>query len=335
MQRLPVILLVLCALMTSSSVAARTFKIATLAPDGTSWMKEMRQGADRIKELTEGRVKFRFFPGGIMGNDKSVMRKIKVGQLHGGAMTAGALSDISADSQIYTLPLAFRSLEEVDFVRQKMDQIIYDDLLQQGFVSFGLSEAGFAYLMSNKSLQKAEALKGQKVWIPEGDRISRAGFESVGVSPIPLPVSDVLTGLQTGLIDTLGTSTTGAIALQWHSYIKYITDMPLLYLYGSMIIKRSTFEKLSTQDQITVSQVMGEITKKLNKQTRQDNQEAYAALANQGINFVAITQSDREVWESRTAEAMDQLAEQGVFSKAILQRLRKHIDEYRQASGNR
>ncbi len=334
MLRYPILLITLYAMMTSSSVAARTFKIATLAPDGTSWMKEMRQGAEKISQQTDGRVKFRFFPGGIMGNDKSVMRKIKVGQLHGGAMTAGALSDISADSQIYTLPLAFRSLEEVDFVRQKMDQLIYDDLSQKGFVSFGLSEAGFAYLMSNKSLQKAESLKGQKVWIPEGDRISRAGFESVGVSPIPLPVSDVLTGLQTGLIDTLGTSTTGAIALQWHSYIKYITEMPLLYLYGSMIIKRSSFEKLSAQDQITVSKVMGEITKRLNRQTRQDNKEAYAALANQGINFVSITTSDREVWESKTAKAMDRLAEQGVFSKTMLQQLRKHINEYRQTGGN-
>ncbi len=311
-----------------------TFKIATLAPDGTTWMKEMRNGADEIKARTGGRVKFRFFPGGIMGNDKSVLRKIRVGQLHGGALTAGGLSDIAPDSQIYTLPLAFRSLEEVDYVRRHMDTVILDELLHKGFVSFGLSEGGFAYLMSNRSLRKAGDLKGQKVWIPEGDRISRAGFEAVDVSPIPLSVADVLTGLQTGLIDTVGISSTGAIALQWYTHVKYITEMPLLYLYDTLIIKQKTFEKLSLEDQEIVRTVMTGITDRLNEQTRSDNRQAYDALGQRGIIFVETTQEDRAVWEASMARAMDRLADDGVFSKSILQALRRHVADYRRTVGD-
>jgi len=269
-----------------------------------------------------------------MGNDKSVLRKIRVGQLHGGALTAGGLSDIAPDSQIYTLPLVFRSLDEVDYVRQRMDAVILDELLHRGFVSFGLSEGGFAYLMSNRSLRKAGDLKGQKVWIPEGDRISRAGFEAVDVSPIPLAVADVLTGLQTGLIDTVGTSSTGAIALQWYTHVKYITEIPLLYLYDTMIIKQKTFEKLNAEDQEVVRTVMAGITDRLNKQTRLDNQQAYDALSQQGIIFVDTAEEDRVVWEDAMARAMEQLAEDGVFSKSILQSLREHVTDYRQTLAN-
>jgi len=315
------------------SAQAVTFKIATLAPDGTSWMKEMRNGAAEIKVRTDGRVKFRFFPGGVMGNDKSVLRKIRVGQLHGGALTAGGLSDIAPDSQIYTLPLTFRSLGEVDYVRERMDAVILNELLRKGFVSFGLSEGGFAYLMSNHPLRKAGDLKGQKVWIPEGDRISRAGFEAVNVSPIPLSVADVLTGLQTGLIDTVGTSSTGAIALQWYTHVKYITAMPLLYLYGTMIIKHKIFEKLNAEDREVVRTVMTGITERLNEQTRLDNQQAYDALGQQGIIFVDTAQADRAVWEASMVTAMERLADQGVFSKSILQALRKHVTDYRRAAG--
>jgi TRAP-type C4-dicarboxylate transport system substrate-binding protein len=311
-----------------------TFKIATLAPDGTKWMKEIRSGGEEIKARTGGRVKFRFFPGGIMGNDKSVLRKIRVGQLHGGALTAGGLSDIAPDSQIYTLPLAFRSLDEVDYVRERMDAVILDELSQKGFVSFGLSEGGFAYLMSNRPLRKAGDLKGRKVWIPEGDRISRAGFEAVDVSPIPLSVADVLTGLQTGLIDTVGTSSTGAIALQWYTHVKYITEMPLLYLYGTMIIKQKTFEKLTPADRDVVRTVMAGITDRLNDQTRLDNQQAYDALRQQGIIFVDTAHEDRAVWEASMARAMDRLADEGVFSKGILRTLRKHVTDYRRTLAN-
>ena len=330
MLRVLLLLTAIACLSPVTAALAATFKIATLAPDGTKWMAEMRAGAEEIKQRTDGRVRFRFFPGGIMGNDQSVLRKIRVGQLHGGALTAGALGDIASDAQIYTLPLMFRSLAEVDYVRERMDSQIYDTLLENGFVSFGLSEGGFAYLMSNQPLQQAEDLKGQKVWIPEGDKISRAGFESLGVSPIPLPVADVLTGLQTGLIDTVGTSTTGAIALQWHSYIKYITEMPLLYLYGALVIERKRFEKISAADQDTVRQVMSAIFQRLNKQTREDNVEAQAALANEGIRFVTISAVDREVWEDKTKQDMDNLAEEGTFSQKILANVRRFISEYRQ-----
>jgi TRAP-type C4-dicarboxylate transport system substrate-binding protein len=325
--------LLLPALLLPLQGFTATLKIATLAPDGTSWMKTMRQGAEEVEQGTKGRVKIRFYPGGVMGNDKSVLRKIRVGQLHGGALTGGGLTSIYPDSQIYSLPLIFRSYQEVDYVRQQMDPTIIDGLKKEGYVSFGLSEGGFAYFMSQQPLSRVEELRKQKVWTPEGDEISSLAFSALGVSPIPLPLTDVLTGLQTGLIDTVATSPVGAIALQWHTRIKHLNETPLLYLYGTLVIKKSAFNRLSKGDRQVVQAVMEKAFRTINEQTRLDNEGAAKALRNQGIGFIHPNKEDLEQWRSTVRKAVDKMGEDGVVSPAMLKRIRSHLAEIRKENG--
>lgn len=316
----------------SLSVDAKTFKIATIFPDGTSWMNTVREGASEIVKRTEGRVKFRFYPGGVMGNDTTVLRKIRIGQLHGAALTSGGVAKIYSDSQIYNIPFAFNSYAEVDYVRQRMDKQIIDGLKKKGFISFGLSGGGFAYLMSSSKLEAIDDLKHQKVWSPQGDRISRAALESLGVTPIPLPLTDVLTGLQTGLINTVGSSPIGAIALQWHTRVKYLTDIPLLYLYATLVVKRKEFERLSPADQKIVDEVMSRTFQKISEKNRQDNVAARKALNNQGISFITPENSKRRKWNDKVSQAMTDLTKQGYFSEVMLKTLRNHLNDYRQAT---
>ncbi|GMR07771.1 MAG: TRAP transporter substrate-binding protein [Gammaproteobacteria bacterium] len=318
-----------------TTVYGQTFKIATIVPDGTRWMKEMRQAADVIRQRTQGRIKFRFYPGGVMGNNSSVLRKIRIGQLHGGVLTSGGLSEIYPDSQIYNMPFVFNSYDEVDYVRARMDKLIIIGLKKKGFISFGLSESGFAYLMSNSPLQCIEDLKRQKVWAPQGDRISRTAFESLGVSPVSLPLTDVLTGLQTGLINTVASPPIGAIALQWHTRVKYLADIPLLYLYGTLVVKREAFERLSPEDQKIVQDIMGKTFRNINKQNRKDNQGARQALRNQGIKFTLPADCNGQRWNKIVTESMKKLAEKGQFSEAMLKTLRGHLYDYRQGSARK
>ncbi len=328
MTRLLLTLSLLLVTFSSQSVA-QSFKIATLAPDGTHWMEEMRKGADEIEKRTGGRVTFRFYPGGVMGNDKNVLRKIRVGQLHGGALTGGGVAEIYPDSQIYSLPLAFRSFDEVDYVRGKMDDLLLAELKERGFVSFGIGEGGFAYLMSNRPVEKSEDLANQKVWVPEGDEISRAGLQAVNVSPIPLPLVDVMTGLQTGLIDTVGASPTGAIALQWHTRVRYVMDTPLMYIYGLLIVDRKAFERMTLEDQAVVNNIMTTVFRKLNQLNREDNEKAREALQKNGIQFIKPSEENRQRWHNSVIGAMDRLSQKGVFSEAMLKTFRGHLDEFR------
>ena len=316
-------------LLFVGSAYALTLKIATISPDGTTWMKEMRKGADEIRRLTDGRVSFRFYPGGVMGSDKHVLRKIRIGQLHGGAMTGGGLQEIYPDSQIYSLPFAFRNTDEVDYVRQHMDAMLSKGLLEKGFVSFGIAEGGFAYLMSNRPIRSQDELKDQKVWIPEGDSVSRLAFEVAGVSPVSLPLPDVLTGLQTGLIDTIGASPIGAIALQWHTRIKYVTDIPLMYVYGIMIVDRKAFERIAPADRKTVRQVMDHVFEKLNQLNRKENAQARQALMAQGIQFVKPVGNSLQQWEDLMQNALVHNGTR-LFTPEVLETLNRYLHDYRQ-----
>lgn len=331
MIRLSSTLLLLIPLLLATELQARTttLKIATVAPDGTSWMREMRRAADEIKQRTEGRVQFRFYPGGIMGNDKSVLRKIRVGQLHGGAITGGGLADILPEAQVYSLPFLFRDFAEVDYVRDKMDPVLLDGLQKAGYIGFGISEGGFAYLMSQQAIAGIDDLQGHKVWVPEGDVISRTAFEATGTSPISLPLTDVLTGLQTGLVDTVAATPTGAIALQWHTRVKYLTDAPLMYIYGALVIQQRAFAKLSDADQRLVREIMGQTFEQLNRQNREDNASALSALQGQDITFVSSNAQAMQQWQKVVNQAMQRLIQDALFDIDIYRQLQQHLEDYR------
>jgi len=281
----------------SPVLIAKTIKIATLSPEGTFWMKHMRAGAKEIKEKTQERVKFKFYPGGVMGNDDNVLRKIRIGQLQGGAITIGNLSQSTPDTTIYGLPYLFSSLDDAEEIRKTTDPMLSKIIEGNGFVNFGFAQGGFSYLMSKEPIRSLDDLRQRKSWIPEKSDVGLSVFRYVGVSPVSLSLSDVLTGLQTGLIDTVVTSPIGALALQWHTHIKYVTDQPVNYLAAMLIIDKKAFHKLSETDQEIVREVMGKVYKKIDQQNKVDNVAARQALINQGVKFVQLSDSEKEEWE--------------------------------------
>ena len=321
----------LIALLIAPTVGAQSvrLKIATMAPDGTIWMKGLQKAADEIKERTEGRVSFRFYPGGTMGTDSAVLRKIRIGQLHGGVVLAGSLADIDPDMEIYSLPLLFRSNGEVDFIRDRMDQVLIDGLEAKGFVSFGLTETGFTYLMSAKPTRTFDDLKGRKAWMMQDDPVSLAIVEAAGLSPVPLPISDVLTGLQTGLIDSVAAPAIGAIALQWFTKAKYLTDLPITYVCGTTVVSVKAFHRMSLEDQEVVREVLSRENRELNATSRSDNAEARKALAAQGVEFVDPTDETRAKWDEIAAAATKRLVEQRDYNPATMAMIEDLVQEYR------
>jgi TRAP-type C4-dicarboxylate transport system substrate-binding protein len=331
-RRIALALGLLCLL--PALAGARALKIATIAPDGTTWMREIRRGAAEVERLTEGRVELKFYPGGIMGNDATVFRKIRAGQLHGGAFTGGWLVEFYRDITIYELPLVFRSHEELDYVRGRMDPLLAEGLERAGMVPLGISEGGFGYLMSDTPVRSVADLKGKKVWIPEGDETGRIMLAAAGVSPVQLPMADVYTGLQTGLVDTIVSTTAAAIALQWHTRIRYLTDVPLTYLVGIVALDRKAFEKLAPEDRAAVRAAMGPILTDLGRLNREDDAKARTALRNQGIEFVTPS-SDLELqnWHAIADQAIEDLLRKRLYSPEALEALREHLRYFRAERG--
>jgi TRAP-type C4-dicarboxylate transport system substrate-binding protein len=331
MQVVKVLTSILFALLTVTTAGAQNvrLKIATMAPEGTLWMKGIREAADEVAERTDGRVSFRFYPGGTMGSDSAVLRKIRIGQLQGGVVLAGSLSDIDPDFEIYSLPLLFRSYGEVDFVRTRMDEILMKDLEAQGLFAFGFTETGFTYLLSAAPTRTFDDLKGRKTWMMQDDPISLAIVEAAGLSPVPLPISDVLTGLQTGLIDTVAAPPVGAIALQWFTKAKYLTDLPITYVCGATVVSAEAFNRIKPDDQKIVREVLGRAIKTLDETSRDDNQEARQALIEQGVVFVHPTDETRTTWEEIAASATKRLVAERGYDPAILDMVENLVETYR------
>ncbi|MAK91723.1 MAG: C4-dicarboxylate ABC transporter [Oleibacter sp.] len=317
------------SLLAPLSQAATTLKIATLAPDGTNWMKEMRKAAATIKKETEGRVSVKYFPGGVQGSDSTVLRKMRINQLQGGMMSIGALADVSNVTQLYSLPFTFRNLDEVSAVREEFDPYITDTLAKKGYVILGLSQGGFAYLMSDTPLKSSVDVRNKKVWVPEGDRMSQTIFENGGVQPISLPVSDVYTSLQTGLIDTVAINPSTSIALQWHTKVNYATDFPLVFLFGMLTVSDKAFSRLSDEDQAIVKRVMRDTFAELDKQNAKDEEGARQALIQNGMEFVQLTEEDRVAWRKLAADAMKELREDNVYPVETYNKLVNKLEALR------
>ena len=325
LRKLTQLCLILPLIAVASSINARTIKIATISPDGTMWMQEMRAGAKEVKKRTQGRVKLKFYPGGVMGSDENVLRKMRIGQLQGGAVTTGSLRSVYPDLDVYSLPYLFSSLEQVDYVREKMDQLLLDALEKKGYVSFGFAEGGFTYMMSDSSLYTVEDVRKQKVWIPGGNKVGEAVFSSAEISPVTLPVSDVLTGLQTGLVNTVITSPIGAIALQWHTRVKYVIDVPLTYIAAMLVIDKKAFNKIKQDDQAIVREVMRAAFKRIDAANRRDNLAAQAALKQQGIEYVTLPKASLDAWYAIGDKAIIKLKKDNSYSPAVYKNIMDYV----------
>ncbi len=305
--------------------AATIIKIATVAPDGNSWMNEMRAGAEAVKKRTDDRVEIKYYPGGVMGDEPTVLRKIKIGQLQGGAFTGGELSAVDKDAQIYSLPFLFKTQDEVDKVRAQLDPLLKKSFEQAGFEAVGISGGGFAYLLSVKDIKTKDDLKAAKVWVPQGDRIAEAGFKAAGVTPIPLPLADVYTSLQTGLIDTAANTPEGTIAFQWHTKVKHMVDLPLTYVVGILVIDKKVFDALSPDDQKAVSDELGAAFARLEKINRADNAQARDALQKQGVVIFTPNSGEAKAWESVGVAARKELIGQGEITPVMAASLDKAL----------
>ena len=323
------VLALLVLATTAYQAQAIELKIASVAPDGSSWMREMRAGADEIRDRTEGRVVMKFYPGGVMGNDRQVLRKIRIGQLHGGAFAGGGLAARYAAINLYSIPLLFRSLDEVDYVRERMDSKLQAGLEAAGFITFGFVEGGFAHMMANEPIGRVEDMRRRKVWIPEGDQVSFLALEALGLSPVALMPTDVLIGLQTGLLDVVAASPVVALVLQWHTTVKYMIDLPIAYSIGIFALDARIFGRLSVDDQETIRVVMSDINRSLDAQARTDNQQAREVMEGFGIEFVSVDSVDVANWQSIISTIYPQLRVRNDIDEEFFDELLKTLREYR------
>ena len=307
---------------------ATDIKIATIAPNQSTWMIDMRAAGKTIKERTDGRVNLKFYGGGVQGASSKVLQKIKIGQLHGGMFAPIDFMKTYVDVSLYGLPFAFESWEEMRYVREQMDADLAAGFERHNFVTFGFV-GSFAMILSNQPVRSKSDLRGKKVWLPEGDLISFEALKALNLSPVSLPVTDVLTGLQTGLLDMAAIPPEVAVALQWHTRVRYFTDMPLLYAMSFLAIDKRTLDKLSANDQAVLTEVLSETFARMDARMSFESLDATEALVNIGIQKIDPDEGMLDDLLASMSETNLGMAKKGLLPLALFETMQGHISDFR------
>ena len=326
--------LLIFLLLTSPAFGAEkpvVIKMATLAPEGSSWVKAFNALNAEVMKRSENRVQFKIYPGGVLGDETDMLRKTKIGQIQGAALSSAGLSSVFPEYDVLEVPFLFQKYEEVDFILNKMDGFFRKGLENSGYVMLGWSEGGFLYLMSTLPISGVSDLKKGKVWILEDSNIAKAVFQEAGVKGIPLSVPDVLVGLQTGLVDVVYIPPSAAISLQWFTKIKYITDLPLLYLAGSIVIKNETFREIPPSFQPVLVEIAQRHLAQLKMVIRKENQEALQVMAKQGIKILSPSREQIEEFKRLSSRAMTHPGSQS-FTKKTMEEVTSLLESYRKGS---
>jgi len=320
----------LALLVSPADSTAKTLviKLATLAPEGSSWIETFKSIDAEVREKTDKQVRFKFYPGGVLGDEKDMLRKMHIGQIHAAALTSAGLSAIFSEMDVFQIPFLFESYNEIDYVVKEMDAFFRKGFAKNNYTLLGWSEGGFVRLMSTTPVATLDDLRKVKVWTWEDSPMTKIIFDEAQVSSIPLSVPDVLVGLQTGLVDVVYAPPTGAISLQWFTKTKYMTDVNLIYLIGAVIIKKKVFNKISPAHQKILMDVWQRQMTRLKTTIRKENQEAIQVMIKHGVKIITPSAEQIAEFEKVSAKAMLRM-EGKSFSKKVRDEVTAKINTYR------
>jgi len=304
------------------------FKIASLAPAGSVWITQFERFAKDISDKSGGEIGFRIYPGGVMGDDQAMFRKMRVGQLHGGGLTMTGISKKIPDFRVMAVPFLFESYEEIDYVRKGLMPDFKKQFRKQGFELISMTEVGFLYAMSTKNITSFKDFQKSKNWSPSGDPISDKYFENLEITPFQLTIPDVMASLQSGLIETVYNSLYGSIVMQWFTKTKYIVDFPYGYAYGVFVLSSKKFNKLTEEQKQIVYDAADMHFPILLEKTRQSNKDSYKVLQDRGNTFVQLDDEAAEILRAKRDETVKELVPEA-FSQEIQDKTYKLLDEFR------
>jgi len=313
---------------TDSVAKTLEIKIATLAPDGSPWIKTFQTIDAEVREKTDNQIGIKVYPGGVLGDEKDMLRKMHIGQIHGAALTSAGLSAIYGELDVFQIPFLFESHHEVDYVIDEMDAFFQKGFEENGYILLGWSEGGFVRLMSTAPVATMDDLRKLKVWTWEDSPMTKVIFDQANVSAIPLSVPDVLVGLQTGLVDVVYAPPSGAILLQWFTKTKYITDVKLIYLVGGLVMQKKMFNKLSPEHQKILLETCRHRMNELKTIIRKENQEALQVMIKHGAKIITPTAPQIAEFKEVSDQAMLRL-EGKSFSKKVRDEVVAKILTYR------
>lgn len=304
--------------MSAFAFGAQQIKLAVLVPEGTTWGNSLKKLSKEVEIATNNEVSFKIYYGGVSGDEPDVLRKIRIGQLHGGIFTGKTLGDIYGDVRAMEIPFTFYNKQDkASAALKKLAPQFNQGLRSKGFTNLGFYEIGQVYVVSSKKIATLNDLKGIKIWSWEGDPLVEAMIESLQLVSVPLALPDVLSSLSTGIIDAAYAPPLAILALQWHTKIKYLVDFPTALSIGALLVSDKIWSKIKPEHQQKITALGQQFVTEANLKSVAENEQARSQLKKGGVEFISFPQEDYKKATAARGSVINKIKDKYVSSKMI------------------
>ncbi len=290
-------LLIPIILLSVLSARKSLIKLATLAPEGTEWHGMLLEMGQEWSSVSKGSVKLRVYPGGIIGDERDMVRKMRIGQIHAAGITTEGLSEIVNDFSAYFVPLAYQSSEDIQAVTNALLPDLEKQLETKGFKLLHLGDLGWVYWFSSKPFKTPNQLKNMKIFTWAGDFKWERLWEKAGYNPVPLASIDILSGLQTGLINTFATMPLYALSQQSFGIANHMLDLKWGVLMAGIIIDKRAWDRIPKKYHKKLIEITKSIQAKQQKINRQAELQSIMAMKEYGLSVHTLEQQEIELWQ--------------------------------------
>jgi len=328
-------LLVALALAASAATAGAqptVVKLASLVPDGSVWTKILQGTGAEWSAATSGRVTLRIYPGGVAGDEPDMVRKMRIGQIQASALTVMGLSSIDDSFLVFGIPMMFDSYGELLYVIERMEPTFKKRLDAKGFVFLNWGHAGWVHFFTKKPVTTAAEMKKTKMFVWAGDDRMIQLWKDNGFLPVPLAATDILTGLQTGMIEAYPTTPLAALSLQWYHSTPYMVESGLAPLVGAMVMTKQTWMKISEADRTAILAACAKAEDRLEREIPAQDSMAVVEMLKRGLTVTEVKPEARAEWEE-TAQAFAAKMRGPIVPADILDQALKARESYRNQAG--
>ena len=322
------------AAATAFAAAAEpvTIKLATLVPDGSVWDKILKGMGAEWSQGTQGRVQLRIYPGGVAGDEPDIVRKMRIGQIQAAALTSAGLSAIDPSFKIFSLPMFYDSYDELHAVLAKLEPTLKQRLEAKGFVLLNWGHGGWVYFFTKQPVQSVDELKKTKMFVWAGDESMVALWKTNGYHPVPLAATDILTGLQTGMIDAYPTTPLLALTLQWYRATPNMVGIGLAPLVGGLVVTKQAWDKIAPADRSALLTACHEAEAKLMTDVPQQDTTAIDEMRKRGLNVTSISPAVAQGWRT-AAQTFAVSMRNSASVPEVLDQAERERDAYRKRAG--
>ncbi len=315
-----------------AAAQAQVIKLATLVPEGSVWDKSMREmGADWTTS-TQGRVVLRVYPGGVAGDEPDLVRKMRIGQLQAAAVTTAGLANIDPAFNVFNIPMFFTSYPELYATLEKLEPVLRQRLEAKGFVLLSWGHGGWVYFFTKAPVSTVDGLRRTKMFVWAGDDQMLSLWKSFGFQPVALAATDIMTGLQTGMIDAYPTTPLLGLTLQWYRQTPNMVGMGMAPLVGGLVMTKSAWAKIAPADQQRIMAACSKLEKKLEVEVPRQDTTAIVEMQKRGLKVNPVAGANAAQFRA-TAEQFAGGMKGIRVPPEVLDLARRERDAFRARSG--